>query len=233
MIRRGLLASIACFVAIVAIWFWAAAHIDPAASVPVHWGPSGPDRYATGAEALRYFALFPAAVAAVAILFALAPRFEPFRRNLQMGERAFLTTWIGTNLLFVAIAFVFAREMTRTTPLTDQPDIWWRAIIAGSFLLIVAIADVMPKTRRNFLLGFRTRWTLSSDLAWEKTHRLAGRLLILVGLWGVAAAFLLDIRWLAVAITIPILAVVVFCTVYSYRVWRDDPNKSVGDIEHA
>lgn len=233
MIRRGLVASVAALLASSAIWFWALAHIDPAATVPVHWGPHGPDRFAPGAEALRYMAIFPLTIVLVAVAFVLAPRFEPFRRNLEMSERAYLTTWIGVDLLMVAITFVMAVETMRDAPAEGRSDLLFRGIIAGTFLMMTAIADAMPKTRRNFMLGFRTRWTLTSDLAWEKTHRLAGRLMFLVGLWGIAAAFLFDLHLLPWAITLPVFAIVLGCTAYSYFVWRDDPNRSKGDIEHA
>ncbi|GIL38130.1 SdpI family protein [Roseiterribacter gracilis] len=235
MIRRGLVASFACLIATLAIWFWAASHVDPTATVPVHWGPNGPDRFGSGAEAVRILALFPAILAGVALLMAVAPRIEPFRRNLQMGARLYLISWIGVDLLIVATTFVIARQMT--LPVGDYSDLWVRGIVAGSFLLIVATADSMPKTRRNFLLGVRTRWTLTSDLSWEKTQRLAGRLLMLVGLWGVAAAFLFDLKHMIWMITVPLLVVVVICCVYSYFVWRADPiqgpNKTLGDIDHA
>jgi uncharacterized membrane protein len=233
MIRRGLMISLAAIVAMACVWLWAAAHVDPTATVPIHWGRTGADRFVSGAEALRVFWLFPLMAAAIALLFVVSARFEPFRRNLAAGSRTLLIAWGGSELLFVAIAVVFARAMTRSVPLGDQPDIWWRGVIAASFVLVVALADSLPKTRRNFMIGFRTRWTLTSDLAWEKTHRLAGRLLMLVGLWSIFAAFQFDVATLGVAITLPMLAVVALCTVYSYRVWRDDPNKRVGDVEHA
>ena len=39
----------------------------------------------------------------------------------------------------------------------------------------------MGQIRSNFMMGIRTPWTLSSDLAWEKTHRLGGWLFMVAG----------------------------------------------------
>ena len=41
-------------------------------------------------------------------------------------------------------------------------------------LLFVVIGNFMTKVRPNFLYGVRTPWTLSSEVVWDKTHRMAG-----------------------------------------------------------
>ena len=43
-------------------------------------------------------------------------------------------------------------------------------------------ATSWARSGANFVFGVRTPWTLSSDLAWNKTHRLVGRLFVLLGL---------------------------------------------------
>lgn len=39
----------------------------------------------------------------------------------------------------------------------------------------------MPKLRRNSLSGARTKYSLSSDEAWHKTQRYAGRVMLCAG----------------------------------------------------
>ena len=57
-------------------------------------------------------------------------------------------------------------------------------------ILFMFIGNIMPKFRQNFFCGFRTPWALSDETVWNKTHRLAGRLMFGAGLLGSGGAFL-------------------------------------------
>ena len=46
----------------------------------------------------------------------------------------------------------------------------------------IAIGNVMPRVRPNWIVGLRTRRTLSDPSAWAMTHRLLGALMIVAGL---------------------------------------------------
>jgi uncharacterized membrane protein len=49
-------------------------------------------------------------------------------------------------------------------------------------LLFVALGLVMPRVRRNPILGVRTAWTLTSDENWARTHRVSGYTMVGGGL---------------------------------------------------
>ena len=83
----------------------------------------------------------------------------------------------------------------------------------------------MPKTRPNFFVGVRTPWTLSSDLSWQKTHRLAGWLFVLVGFWAIVAAFTMKGIGLALSVTGPALTAAAISAIYSWFVWKSDPDR--------
>ncbi|MEM1515464.1 MAG: SdpI family protein [Candidatus Bathyarchaeia archaeon] len=44
----------------------------------------------------------------------------------------------------------------------------------GYYSSIIGI--LCEDSKRNWFIGIRTPWTLSSDRVWEKTHRLGGKL---------------------------------------------------------
>ena len=46
--------------------------------------------------------------------------------------------------------------------------------LGGLFLLF---GHVLPRLRRSWLIGIRTRATMSSDAAWERTHRVTGAIM--------------------------------------------------------
>ena len=52
------------------------------------------------------------------------------------------------------------------------------AVIALTF---IAAGNQFPKLRRNSLTGARTKYSLSSDEAWHKTQRYAGRVMLCAG----------------------------------------------------
>ncbi len=67
-------------------------------------------------------------------------------------------------------------------------------------------------------------WTLSSEQSWARTHRLGGRLFVLLGVL-VAAAGWVGLPELIAVLVVGSLAIVVGLFMYSFRVWRSDPSK--------
>ena len=92
------------------------------------------------------------------------------------------------------------------------------------------MGNYLGAVRSNFFFGVRTPWTLSSELSWERTNPLAGRLLVPLGL---IVALMALAGWalagLATFIALLVAAMPV-AIAYSCRVWRDDPQRS--DIGH-
>lgn len=109
-----------------------------------------------------------------------------------------------------------------------MPDEAVRFIIAGCALLMIVVGNYMPKTRSSFMFGVRTPWTLSSDHAWEKTHRLAGPLFMIAGALGMAGAFLFDGIWLALQLTALVSSAAIISVVYSYFAWKNAPDRDEG-----
>lgn len=84
-------------------------------------------------------------------------------------------------------------------------------------LMFIVVGNYFGKIRKNFFLGIRTPWTLASDEVWSRTHRLGGRLFVLMGsvlLFGVF--FPLQAEWLVGGV----LVVAFVPLVYSYVIYR-------------
>jgi uncharacterized membrane protein len=197
---------------------WAYASLPADAQVPIHWGPDGqPDGYA--GKAIGLF-LLPAIAAAVAAVFWVLPRIEPRRANLERSGKAYAATWIGVMLLLgglhlLAISVAMGADLDLT-----------RIVLMGTGALFIVIGNYLPKVRSNFLMGIRTPWTLTSDRSWARTHRLGGRLFVLEGLILVVAGLLGIGGPVQVGLIIAGVAIIVgVAFVYSYIVWRDDPER--------
>ncbi len=228
-IRTGLICSAVVVLATGVISLVTMNKLPHGVDIPVHWGPSGePDRFASRSEALWYVWLVPAITVAMTALFAAIPYIDPRQRNIDTGRRAYLAAWIGAMVLMALIHLGVSIMMVRAgSPANGSVD-FVRWVIAGCGALFILIGNYLPKTRSSFMFGIRTPWTLSSDIAWEKTHRLAGPLFMLAGALGIAGAFLFDGILLALQLTALVLGAAIISVVYSYFAWRKAEDRDAG-----
>lgn len=56
-------------------------------------------------------------------------------------------------------------------------------------LLLIVIGNYLPKCRQNFTVGIKLPWTLADEENWNHTHRLAGFVWMLCGVFFVLNAF--------------------------------------------
>lgn len=57
-------------------------------------------------------------------------------------------------------------------------------------LIFVVAGNYLPKCRQNYTVGIKLPWTLADEENWNRTHRMAGWLWILCGLFFIVNAFL-------------------------------------------
>ena len=96
-------------------------------------------------------------------------------------------------------------------------------VFLGMAVLFSIIGNFMSKIRPNWFVGVRTPWTLSSKLSWDKTHRLAGWLFLLMGAAFAVVAFMHN-TWAFAAMFSFDAICLVWMVVYSYLVYRSDPH---------
>ncbi len=99
-------------------------------------------------------------------------------------------------------------------------------INVGIGLLFIVIGNWLGKVRSNFIMGVRTPWTLSSELSWNKTHRLAGKLFVGVGLAQILVGVFFSTHPAAAKVMITgIILLVLVPVTYSWWVWKNDPDR--------
>ena len=216
-INRSLLITSAVALAVmVALSTWAYVRLPADALVPTSWTFDGRvDGYAGKLSGLFLpVVLFPVVIG---VLF-LVPRIEPRKINLARSASAFRATayaligfFVGLHALIVAAALGYALEMGRVIPV-------------GVGALLVVIGNWMPKIRSNFLFGIRTPWTLTSDHAWRRTHRVGGWVFVGLGLVFMIAAALQPVGVLPAVLGVGAAVVTIGLVAYSYVVWRSAPD---------
>jgi immunity protein, SdpI family len=194
-------------------WTWSTAP----ERVPVHWNAEGQaDRFGGRPEGLL---VMPAVALGLYLLMLVLPRFDPGRANYASFSGAYNT--IRLTMLAV-LAAVYGWTHLSIHGLVAPEFGLFAPLLVG--LLFVVLGGVMGKIRPNWFVGVRTPWTLSSKRSWVQTHRLAGWLFVLGGL-SVWACLIVSPSWVHRVIPVVGLLAAGVSAVYSYFVWRTDPDK--------
>jgi uncharacterized membrane protein len=184
--------------------------------IPVHWGMTGEvDRYGGRLEGL--FAL-PGLAVVVYLLMLFLPRIDPGRANYARFGGAYAAIRAAVLLIF-AVLYGVTHLIIRGAQI-DMPRVVGLMVGAMFFLF----GNLLGKIRPNWFVGVRTPWTLSSKRAWTKTHRLAGWVFILGG-FAIMAAGILKNAVAVWAAGVVLLGGTALAAVYSYLVWRTDPDR--------
>lgn len=96
-------------------------------------------------------------------------------------------------------------------------------ILCGALLLI--LGDILPKCRRNGVVGFRLSWTRYNDLTWQKSNRFAGMMLVAAGALGIISTFFAPKGYGMFLLSVYIMAAIVISTVRAWRVYREEKAK--------
>lgn len=206
----------------VAMSTWAGGQVAADKKVPVHWNLEG---VADGfMEAREVLYMMPAMAIAMTLLFLILPWLDPRRENLAASGKFWNAGGIMSVLL---LAYLHAILLLNATGM--KVDVI-SALVPALCLMFAVLGNYLGKTKSNWFGGVRTPWTLSSDYAWEKTHRLAGRLFVLSALagliaWGLAGAVPAFIVLIAGVSGSAIVSVVA-----SWFYWRQDPERGTGSL---
>ena len=196
---------------------WGVAQVGVGATVPIHWDLNGnPDGFA---PAIIAFLIGPAITLGVLAILALVPRIEPRRENLRRSANAYRNTVIATTVFLAGIqVFTVMAGVVMDVPIGG-------VIGAGVGILLAVIGNVMTTVRSTFMFGVRTPWTLTSERSWDRTNRLVGRLFVVTGLSTVVASLTGNAYLVLGLMTVLLIGSIVVGFVYSYKVWKDDPDK--------
>jgi uncharacterized membrane protein len=185
--------------------------------VPTHWNLQGQvDGHGNKVVGLL---VLPLTAAGIYVLLLLLPLADPGGANYRNFAGAYNTIRLGI------VALLGVLYTTAVAGVFDWQIDFTRIAFLGSAVLFVILGNVMGKIRPNWFVGVRTPWTLSSKLSWDKTHRLTGWLMMLMGVLFAVVAFV-HTTWMLVFMLIVDVACLGWSVIYSYLVYRDDPNRT-------
>ena len=160
--------------------------------------------------------MMPLITMGMLVLFLVLPNIDPLKANITQFRESF-------NLFIVLIVafMLYVHGLTLAWSLGYQDFKMSAAMLPFLGVLFIAIGWMLKKAKRNFFIGIRTPWTLSSDTVWDKTHQIgsslfmaSGSLAIIGGFLGGMAAF-----WLTF---VPLIGSSLFLVAYSYVLYRSE-----------
>lgn len=194
-------------VVMLAIAAWIYPHLP--AQTAIHWEANG---VANGWAPRFWAAAFPVLLmAGTALLLAILPIISPRKFEIAPFARVYgiIVTATLAFLLVIGTTALLAGAGRHVSVDLVAP------IAVGALLMV--IGNFMGKFRKNFFVGIRTPWTLTSDVVWERTHRFAGWLFVLAGLVWVLGGLLHASPAVLVVAT---LAAGFIPAIYSYFLYR-------------
>ena len=156
--------------------------------------------------------LLPMVSTVIALLMLLLPLIDPLRKNLEKFRNAY-----DGFIVMLVIFFSYMHVLMLMWNLGYHLHMG-RFILLGLALLFLYIGTLLQQAKRNWFVGIRTPWTLSSDTVWEKTHRVGSWLAILTALACLIGAIEPTFGYPLLLVSVGIFVVV--STGYSYVVYR-------------
>lgn len=175
-----------------------------------HWGVNGQvDGYMTKNSGLYFM---PALSLFMYFLFRFLPYTDPYRKNFLEFEHYY------HQFIMVIFSFLFYVYL-----LTLFWNLGYRfnmiQFLSPAFAIIYYYAGILSaNARRNWFVGIRTPWTLSSDIVWKKTHLIGSKLFKLTAILSLFGILFPQLALYLVLL--PVLASTVFVFVYSYWEFR-------------
>lgn len=179
--------------------------------IATHFGTGNqPDGYSS--KAFAVFGL-PFVMLGIHLLCILATNADPKKQNIS--DKA-----IATVLWIIPLLSLVLMSMTYAYALGSKIKIGFIVIMFMGVLFIL-LGNYMPKTKQNFTFGMKIPWTLNDEENWNKTHRLAGRLMFSGGAI-ICATAIFESPWIFFPVVLIMLLVPL---AYSYKLYKDKNNK--------
>ncbi len=180
--------------------------------IVTHWGIDGQaDGYM--AKPVGLF-IFPIVLTLLYFLFLYLPQIDPLKRNLQKFR-----SYFDVFMLLVTLFLFYVYLLTLFWNIGIEFNMI--QLLSPAFAILFYYAGILINhAKRNYFVGIKTPWTLSSDVVWNKTHRLGSKLFKVVGIIALLGIFVP--RLAIYVILIPVLLTAVIVTVYSYVAYQDE-----------
>ena len=180
------------------------------AEMVTHWSQGGPD--GTMGRTLALVGL-PALAAGLLLFFELLPRIDPLGQHLtELGRYYDALVAVGVGIVGYAHVLVVVWNLGYTFDIMQ-------AIVPAVAVAYYVAGVVMERVDKNWFVGVRTPWTLTSEEVWNRTHELGAPLFKVSAVLTLGAILLPEFAMFF--LVGPVAVSALFLTVYSYLAYRN------------
>jgi uncharacterized membrane protein len=171
-----------------------------------HWDAAGNPNGAIS----KFWGLFlvPCIELFLFLLYYFIPKIDPLKNNIESFRKNYNLLWAVLSL------FLFYIHLLTLYWNTGHVFSITTFLLPAFAILWLCIGYILKHTKRNWFVGIRTPWTLSSDEVWDKTHTLGGKLFQVVGICTLIG--ILVPKYSFLFMLIPVFIAVIITVVYSY-----------------
>jgi len=158
--------------------------------------------------------LMPLVTLGMFVLFLVVPAIDPLKANIAKFRETF-----NLFIAFITAFMVYIYALSLRWNLGYTEVGISKAMLPAMGLLFIIVGVMLRKAQRNFFIGIRTPWTLSSDSVWNKTHQLGAILFMISGVITVVGGFIggMTAVWMLLG---PLFASTIFLVIYSYVLYQ-------------
>lgn len=188
--------------------------------IPTHIGINGkPDQFGS-----KYFILLFPLIGIVfgvimIIVYESKKVTENYKKNLLRTGVVFEGIFLLINIIFVVFALLYVDEYN----MFDASK--FVMIIVG--ILLICISNFMPKIEKNRTLGIKIYWSMYNEVTWQKTHRFAGFVGVVIGILMIALSPFFEENISFIILLVLILTYVTTITIASYCYYKKEKENEI------
>lgn len=181
-------------------------------TIASHWNAQGEVNGYMG----KFWGLFlmPFILLAMLAFYIIVPLIDPLKRNIEGFKKHYDLFFI---VLFLFMFFIHIWTILWNLGIKIGANI---AFPAAMGIFFIFIGYLTGKMKRNWFIGIRTPWTMSSDAVWDKTHKLGSKLFIAAGVISIFGSF--TPKYSFIIMITSIIASAIISVIYSYIAFRQE-----------
>jgi len=177
-----------------------------------HWGPNDE----VNGYISKFWGVFlmPLITLGMLVLFMIIPSIDPLKANIAQFRDVFN---LFITLIVAFMVYIYFLTLRWNLGYTDLGIS--KALLPALGILFFFVGYMLRKAKRNFFIGIRTPWTLSSDRVWDETHRLGSVLFMISGALAFIGSFFggMTAFWFLLA---PLMIATLITLVYFYLIYQ-------------
>ncbi len=157
-------------------------------------------------------AILPIIYAIVILLLVFLPAIDPLKKNIAKFK-----SYYDLFILMMSAFLFYLYILTLIWNLGYRFNMTLM-LIPSFALLFYYTGMLLEHSKRNWFIGIKTPWTLSSDKVWDKTHKQGAILFKITG--AITLLGMLFPRYSIAFVIVPVITVSIWLFVYSYIVFK-------------